>query len=374
MKALTWIRFSTVLSFGLGLVAGSLGHSLFHSWDCPLAKAPVPHQRTESGLLAERNAKGITALRDETWILLGTSLAVFEEDTLALTDKCLDQIHHFFDERKERIPLFCTQALGWEGTWKALTSRAGQRQFIKNKFQEIIFTQDELNAVLEEALRDFQYGLQQAESQLLVRANAEVLDSAPWTRPSSQSSDTTLSALLNEVSNDANDGARQDLALEVTDRITTEALKKVITLVARSAASKLGISVPIVTAGASGAAISAGGSLIFSLILDSILDKVITWFDDPKADLQLSVGQGIDDLWEHILYGDEEAWRIHARLLQLSQTSEDLEVQARAISILTMIESGGDLGLRYELNQLAQHRSERLSAKVFFLVYGEERQ
>jgi hypothetical protein len=137
---------------------------------------------------------------------------------------------------------------------------------------------------------------------------------------------------------------------------------------------RLGFSGAILGVGAATSWATFGAGLAITFLADYLVDVIIRWFHDPTENVARKVTAGLDDLKQSITLGDPQAWKLHDRLLRMSQEESDPALRAKAETTLARIRQGGNLGLKYALSKVAdvQNRSRESALQKLVLEGGQE--
>jgi len=314
------------------------------------------------------------AVRQEAWQRVQPHLQVADQETRKLTDQLLQQIDEFFDSRRERSRAFAEAAVSWKSKWELIKSREGHRKFLEQQFSEYIFTQEELAAVLQGATSEYAMGLKGLENQMLVRVRAD-LEDLPAAALPAFADGSAVEARFEEIAAAA---VVTDLKLDALQGITTFAAAEVVGKMAlktlQAIGVRLGFSGAILGVGAATSWATLGAGLAIAAVADYLVDVIIRWFHDPTENVARKVTAGLDDFKQSITLGDPQAWRLHDRILRMSQEESDPALRAKAETTLARIRQGGNLGLKYALSKVAdgQNRSRESALQKLVLEGGQE--
>jgi hypothetical protein len=317
------------------------------------------------------------AVRQEAWQRVQPHLQFADQETRKLTDQLIQRIHEFFDSRRERSRAFAEAAVSWKSKWELIKSREGHRKFLEQQFSEYIFTQEELAAVLQEATSEYAMGLKGLENQMLVRVRAD-LEDLPAAALPAFADGSAVEARFEVIVAAAAAAVVTDLKLDALQGITTFAAAEVVGVMAlktvQAIGVRLGFSGAILGVGAATSWATLGAGLAIAAVADYLVDVIIRWFHDPTENVARKVTAGLDDLKQSITLGDPQAWKLHDRILRMSQEESDPALRAKAETTLARIRQGGNLGLKYALSKVAdvQNRSRESALQKLVLEGGQE--
>ncbi len=314
----------------------------------------------------------IEAVRREAWQRIEPRLQTADKKTRELTNQLIGSIESFFDERREGTKAFAEAALGWSSKWELIKSREGHRRFIAERFAEHIFTQDELAKLLKGAADEYAQGLKAVENELLVQVRAD-LESLPSIALPAFSNEQMLRSRFDEVVHDTAKRVADDLKLDVGRQLVIDGVVAVvITKTLTTIATRMGISGAVLGTGAASSWATLGAGIAIAIAVDALLDWVIGWFYDPVENLSQKVAASLDAVKQTIMTGDQEAWEVYSRIVQMAQSDLVPELRAEAATTLVKIEQGGALGLKHALGRVADFHDRTRQSTLKQLMFGGE--
>jgi hypothetical protein len=226
------------------------------------------------------------AVRARAWAKAGPLLAAADQEIAAALNKHLAAIPRFLDERQAGVRAFAERLTGLRGKWEILKAQVASdgdqdyAQFLADEFAEHVFRDDDLQRVVESAIRGFLSELEAIEARLLVRLRADLADDAlqkiviPALR-----SDAELHRQFRGLSVRLASTMTTDLALTAgRELLLWQGGNLVGNLALRAAAGvagRLGASGAILAAGASSSWASFGVSIAAAWVLDQILTQIL---------------------------------------------------------------------------------------------------
>jgi hypothetical protein len=253
------------------------------------------------------------AARQAAWRKIQPTLEQAGEDMRQAVVKHCDAISGFFNKRSERSREFAERVFSLRSKWEFLKSHLPgsdgdeHRRFLRDAFEEIIFSQKELEDVLRSAMVAFLQDVQGIENDLLVNIRADLADS-------------DLPELRSLVSTDA--GFREQFlkSLDFATNVVSSDLKVVVGReIVAWVASDLATSILLSSAGeiatrlgVSGAAIGSswvatlGVGIAAGIVIDAMLDWILHAVGyDPVLQVQLDVECAVFDFGAFLIDGDD---------------------------------------------------------------------
>jgi hypothetical protein len=219
--------------------------------------------------------------------------------------------------------------LGWRSKWKFVRdkvpfSRGGRHAaFLREAFAKHLFTPEDLNTAVEQAVRGYGDAIAGVENQMLVRIRADLVDLAR--------------ADLPEFSDQAELVAAYDIAMKravshIGTDVTADVATLLVSLIAEEvlaqAAVRMGVSAGLLGAGAGTSWATFGAGLVVALIVDQLITWVWDWWSDPRGDLAAELNIRLDELHDQIVEGDTSAEGLRPRLAEFARQRASLRREA----------------------------------------------
>ncbi|MDW8242824.1 MAG: hypothetical protein RMJ88_06400 [Thermogemmata sp.] len=175
-----------------------------------------------------------------------------EERSQQAIDQQLQHLNRFFKHAKDGVPDFAAAALGFYSKFRLIwdhmpfTDRDGHKKFLQSKFEEHVFSRQQLEQCIEQVIHLYLQEIRSIENKMLVDLQADLADlssESPLTQYNHQQLWQKFEQeMLNQIRKSTSTHLKLDLTREVVSVIAAEALSKVVT--------RLGVSAGILGFGA----------------------------------------------------------------------------------------------------------------------------
>jgi hypothetical protein len=211
------------------------------------------------------------------------------------------------------------------------TAKDRQQQYLRQRFEEYIFTANQLEAVIRQSLAGYDQQMQAIENQMLARILAD-LDNLP---PSA--SHVIDKSILEAAYQRALRAAQQRAQAEVPGMIGKEVATLLAADLAASAAVRLGIAAGWIKSGAfiSWRAVAIG--LVAVVVVDQLMSWLWRHWRDPEGSIVAALQTKLDELHRTLLEGSSEEEALRSQLVRLART----RAQVRRQAVSAMIEKIG---------------------------------
>lgn len=268
--------------------------------------------------------------------ILKRQLVWAEKESLAgLGSQQAEPIHEFFSSAKSRTRKYAEEVLGWSSKWKLMTDYATGSQehpaFLKERFDRLLFSQQDLDAVIETVVATHLKHLDSVDSELLVRLRADLcnLPSDSFSASLDREALTeTLQQALNAAAISAQGELRAAVGRELASWIAGEILKQ--------ATIQLATSSGILSAGAISGTATFGVGIVASLIVDQIISQIYIDVYDPAGQLTKQLDQRMDELQSLIVSGTPNSPGLMHRLQDYSARRSQSRRAALHNAVLTL--------------------------------------
>ena len=269
---------------------------------------------------AGKNPKKRAAARHEAAQRAVKHLQWAEQESVRRADEACDKIHRFFVHAKRGPPAFAGDASGFRSKWKLLvdyvpfTRGNRNREYLRTKFAEHVFSEAELRQAVEQAIRSYGGELRDVENQMLVKMRIDMADLPSSALPELASLDGLQAAFKRAVEQtqgsvgaDVMSGAVELIAAEIATRIAVQVLD--------AAAAQLGVEGGLLGVGAASSWETFGVGLVVFWIIDEVWD----WWTDPKAALTKKLDKHLDHFESLIVHGDGKRTGLREQLQTLGR-------------------------------------------------------
>ncbi len=195
----------------------------------------------------------------------------------------------FINLRKSGVHPLSEDLVSLYGRWRAarpylsFTDKEGHQKYVEEKFEQHIFTEQDLEAALKEAIKRSEKDIESIENELAVTLERELRgqflspDGGPIT------AEAFKRIVERMVAATQRDIAKYPAGL-VIEKVAEKITKRVLV--------RLGVSAGILTAGAANSGWSLGASLVIGMVVDQIWE----WIDDPAGDIEREIIAALDKL------------------------------------------------------------------------------
>jgi hypothetical protein len=230
--------------------------------------------------------------------LAAPHLAAADAQCAAIVDRHAKSINAFFDEAKRNTPAFSEAALSWASKWRLIAdytpfTKGGRHEvFIRNKFEEHVFSRNELEVAVTRIVKSYLTQVRSIESRMLVDLRTDVagfpetylrvgsLDDSRLQQEYDQALSRSMDATGSRLSG--------DIGSQLVSVITGEVLAQV--------AVRMGVSAGILGTGAASSWTTLGIGLVVGVIVDQIIAWIWNWWADPKGDLASELNAKLDSM------------------------------------------------------------------------------
>jgi len=294
----------------LGIVAGLVVAAVLRSAsdDEGVSIAPPPSRVAEGASVAD---------------VVGRHLRWADEVSAAGLAPHVAPVQEFFAQARLGTREFAKDALSLESKWKMaagyMTDSDDHAQFLEERFTAHVFSPEALEALVQSVVAGYLQHLEDVDSQLLVRLQADLSD-----MPSAQLSLNMDRRGIEEAIQKAMSQAIGALEADFRGAVGMELVGWVAADVLTTAAFELASSAGILAAGTASGTVTFGVGLVVSLIVDAIISWVYDEVFDPVGELTRTVDGTLLELEGLILGGDDNTpglvQRLHDYAMRRSQT------------------------------------------------------
>lgn len=222
-------------------------------------------------------------------------------------------VRAFFREARYGTKGFAEDVLGWDSKWKLakdyLYGEKNHEKFIEERFAARVFRADQLEALIESSVAAYLQHLNDVDSQVLVRLEADLEDLPYEAFPKDVDRDA-IQGLLSQAIQDAVISVQADFRGMVAREIVSYLGGEVLAL----AAAKLATSAGILGVGAGTGTVTFMGGLIVGIIVDYVVSWAYDAAYDPIGEITNRLNDTLSELESVILSGDGSAPGLEKRL------------------------------------------------------------
>ncbi len=323
------------------------------------------------------------AVRSHVWDKTEPLLSKADRQAALSLDKHLASIHTFLDEHKAGSKDFAEQLMSLRGKWELVRSGIGNASdyavFLQEVFAEHLFPMEELEKVVEAAIRSYLAELESIDDELLVRLRADLADDElPRTVIPALGSDEAFRSHYRELSRRVAQDLRTDLAFVAVRELFLWQAGNVaaeLTMQAGAAiAARMGISSTILAGGAASTWETLGVGLVVGFVLDAVVNQIIKAAGyDAEEKIARRVEETLSVLGRTIGDGDPEARGTLEKFKTMQRDDAEPEVRTACAEAIRSLEAGTQLyGLRHELSKISAARASLRKETLRRLIHESE--
>lgn len=250
----------------------------------------------------------------------------------------LSPVHDLFAQGRRGARAFADDALGWGSKWKLVTDYVSKGhehgKFLQQQFSKRIFSPEQLQAAVEAVVTAYMRHLDDVDSQLLVRLEAD-LSGIPAEQFTPGIDRDAIRQVIAEALRQAREASTADFGGMVGREIASLIAGQVLTTVALQLAASTGI----LSAGAASGAVTFGAGLVVGVVADCIVSWAYDKAYDPVGTLTKRVNGQLDRLEQSILRGTAEKPGLEQRLREYSLRRRQSRESAISGAILVPVRS-----------------------------------
>ncbi len=261
-------------------------------------------------------------------------LAWAEEQAAGGLDPQMALVRDFFDAARSRTQAYVDEVLGWDSKFALakdyVTGNRSHEQFMKERFEAMLFTEGDLQTVVEQAVRTYLRHVDDVESEMLVQLRADLEGMSPDSLPAAVDQAAlaaTLQAALQEATLNVQGELRGDVGREIVGFIVSE----ILTVTAAQLATSAGI---LGTGAATGWA-SFGTGLIVGFVVDAVVSEIYNQQFNPVGELSAKLNASLNQMESLILQGTPDSAGLRARLDDYSTRRNTVRRQAIQRAVLS---------------------------------------
>lgn len=256
-----------------------------------------------------------------------------------VVDSKLVPIRLFFQDAKKNTPDFAKSALGWSSKWRLLQdrlplSRGGEHEkFIRRNFEEMVFSPDQLESVINGTVADFLAEIRSIENQMLVSLRTDFAgfsDTFPIVKAEADVWESQFEQAIRRAVADSGSDLRSEIGTQLVSIVGGELLAQV--------AIRIGVSAGILGAGTVSGWATLGVGFLVGVIVDQVVCWIWDWWADPEGDLAGNLNRRLDELSILICDGDQKVNGLRSRFLEIARRRDEI----RRMAVLELVQSRVD--------------------------------
>lgn len=368
-----------LLALTTGVLAGMILLLLLQANDSSLpAPAAPPEVRPSKPAVPVIDPIDEKALRARAWSAISPRLDEADVAALSGVEKTATEIEAFFIDRKQGSRSLAEVLLSMRGKWKVIKSKIGRISdklpfaeqdadvaFLNEMFGKHLFTSEEARLAIEGPIKAYTQQIAAIENQLLVRIRADLSDGELHVgelMPELKNDELLrkeYEKLLDEIHGMVKGEVSHDVRREVASFVTGEVAAQIALRVAVAVGTRLGVSAGVLSVGAAASWATFGVGLVAAVVVDFAIDWVERLAGhDPEAAIAARINQTLDEIRVLFVDGDPKARQAYFKIRQLEREATSDEARRAFRDAAASIEKSGNLGIRFELQNLHESRKK----------------
>jgi len=238
------------------------------------------------------------------WYKVQLALSGADEASQEKMEEHFKPIEDFFSQAKTKTPEFADVALSWGSKLRLMadyvpfTSGNRNENFIKRKFEEIVFNPEDFEKALEASIKLYLSKIESIENQLVVNLRQDIAD-----LPKNSSLNSSLDNFNQESFKKNMEEAIRSAGTKAKVEVSKDLVQMIAAEVLAAVGTKFLVSGGVLGVGGAAGIATLGISVIISLIVDQIISYVWDWYANPKDNLAQKVNGNLDEIKNLIIEG-----------------------------------------------------------------------
>jgi hypothetical protein len=237
-----------------------------------------------------------------------------ESEVQSLSDQGHKAIEILFSKAFENVPTYSQSILGWKSKWNLILDKLPgndkdrHEQFLKQQFEQQIFSPEQLEAAVEQAVRERLMQVRDIENQMLIRLRADIEELPELAHIDGQSAiefENRLQSALLQASEVVSEDLSSNIESQLVSLLAGEVMAQV--------AIRLSVSAGILSTGAASSWATLGIGLVAGVIIDQLVTRIWDWWSEPEAELSLQISNQLTLVHDLICKGDSQSEGIDGR-------------------------------------------------------------
>jgi hypothetical protein len=226
-------------------------------------------------------------------------------------------IEIIFSKAYDNVPTFADAILGFKSKWNLVLDKLPwndkdrHNRFLKDQFQEHIFSPEELESAVRQAVGERLNEVRDIESQMLIAIRADIEGLPELDRIESHDA-SDLELRFQQAIAHASDVVSQDLSSNIESQLVSLVAGEVMAQVA----IRMGVSAGILSTGAASGWATLGIGLVAGILVDQLVTRIWGWWSEPEAELQYQVSKQLSLVHDLICKGDTDSEGLDGRFAQ----------------------------------------------------------
>lgn len=280
-------------------------------WSRNKTQGPSASDITNSSALARKDSKpDKLALKQ----LVEKHLARAESEVQSLEGQGHKAIEVLFSNAHENVPSYSESILGWKSKWNLILDKLPgndqdrHEQFLKQQFEQKIFSPEQLEAAVKQAVRERLVQVRDIENQMLIGLRADIEGLPDLEQLDGQSANEFESRLQSALVQ-----ASEVVSKDLSSTIESQMVSLVAGEVMAQVAIRLSVSAGILSTGAASSWATLGIGLVAGVVIDQIVTRIWDWWSEPEAELSFQISNQLNLVHDLICKGDSDSEGLNGR-------------------------------------------------------------
>jgi len=280
-------------------------------WSRNKTQGPIANETTNSTALARKDSKpDKLALKQ----LVEKHLARAESEVQSLEGQGHKAIEVLFSNAHENVPSYSESILGWKSKWNLILDKLPgndqdrHEQFLKQQFEQKIFSPEQLEAAVKQAVRERLVQVRDIENQMLIGLRADIEGLPDLEQLDGQSANEFESRLQSALVQ-----ASEVVSKDLSSTIESQMVSLVAGEVMAQVAIRLSVSAGILSTGAASSWATLGIGLVAGVVIDQIVTRIWDWWSEPEAELSFQISNQLNLVHDLICKGDSDSEGLNGR-------------------------------------------------------------
>lgn len=255
---------------------------------------------------ATQSAKSSRAVRElAVRELLEKHLQNSESEIQGLAEQGYPAIEIIFGKAFDNVPAFADSILGFQSKWKLVLDKLPWNdkdrhdRFLKDQFEEHLFSSEELESAVRQAVKERLNQVRDIESQMLIGIRADI-EGLPELAQIESLDASELELRFQQAIAQASQVVSQDLSSNIESQLISLVAGEVMAQVA----IRMGVSAGILSTGAASGWATLGIGLVAGILVDQLVTRIWNWWSEPEVELQYQVSKQLSLVHDLICKGE----------------------------------------------------------------------
>jgi hypothetical protein len=237
--------------------------------------------------------------------LLEKHLQKSETEIQGLAKQGYPAIEIIFGKAYNNVPAFADSILGFQSKWKLVLDKLPWNdkdrhdRFLKDQFEEHIFSSEELESAVRQAVKERLNQVRDIESQMLIGIRADI-EGLPELAQIESLDAGELELRFQQAIAQASQVVSQDLSSNIESQLVSLVAGEVMAQVA----IRMGVSAGILSTGAASGWATLGIGLVAGILVDQLVTRIWDWWSEPEVELQYQVSKQLSLVHDLICKGE----------------------------------------------------------------------